>query len=408
MQRPLSSSRLGIAISILLCILSIQPVHAKAQRSVAEWIAIGNAQIAQGRLGTALMIFGKIAARHPGFAPARDGLRNIFARLGSPRRSEAFLRYAMLEEPEHQKALLAAWQVLDRTYPLRFSGSASILPSSNIEHVASERYLVTSAGTFLIKEGGQETAGVGIGGALGVGWVIHPRPGHRFRLRAGLAAGWYDIPALRFAEGTLALGYEHLGGPIPWSLEWFTSRRRYGGTAQDLTPDNKAHGLTFAAAWRPARGSVLRLQLAGEYRTYSKKPYLTGPTYGLDLEIGSRLGAQGRLNYGLHLARGLPRTDYHRYTEVELHIGYDRRVFKGLRMGVSMGVGNRRYDANFPIVGERRHDRTLSLGLSATLTRARIFGQAPNVSCSWRKTRSNIALYSSNSFDCALALKLGF
>lgn len=408
MQRLSSLGWCGALLSLCLGIPGALPANARSQRSVSDWISLGNAQLARGRPGAALTILGEVAAQYPGLAPARDGLRNWFARFGSTRRSEAFLRYALTEDPAHRRAFLAAWQILDQTHPLRFSISASILPSSNIEHVASERYLVTKSGTFLIKEGGKETPGVGVGIATSLDWVLHPSPGHRFRLRAGYAGAWFDRPALRYGERSLALRYEYLGGRIPWSLEWFARQRRYGGSARDVTSDNITRGLTFLGRWSPAPGRSVLLQLGGAYGDYSRQSYFTGPRYDLDLEIRSRPGGQGSLSYGLHLERGLPRTGYHRYVAARLRIGYEHPLSRGLRAGISLAVASRRYDAPFPIVGKRRRDRTLSLGLSAELGRVRIFGQVPTARCTLQRTRSNIALYSSKAVDCAMALKFAF
>lgn len=398
--------RLGLAVLLAAAPLAAAPAKAQMQRTVSDWLALANRQLAEGKTATALVLFGEIAARHPRYAPAQDGLRRTFARIGSVRRSQAFLRYALMEEPARARALLAAWQALDRAHPLRFSFAASILPSSNVDHVASERYLVTDLGTFLITDGGKETAGVGLGYRLNLDWILHPRPGARFRIRAGYAGAWFGTARLRFGEPSLALRYEHLAGGGAWSLEAFLSRRRYGGTPQDVTADNIARGLTFLKVWRTAGDGRLLLRLEGDYRSYSKKPYFTGAHYAIDLQRGLRMGARGRLSYGLHLERGLPRAAYHRYTGAELRIAYARPVSGALRLGVSLGVGQRGYDAPFPIVGARRRDRTLSLGLSAQARKLRILGQLPKITCSAVRTRSNIALYTTRSLDCAFTLKL--
>ncbi len=128
----------------------------------------------------------------------------------------------------------------------------------------------------------------------------------------------------------------------------------------------------------------------------------------MDLARRTRLGQRSALSYGLRLERALPRKDYHRYSGAELRVGFDRPLFDGVRGGLSLSYGERRYDAAFPIVGVHRRDRTASLGLSLELKRAKIFGQTPRITCSARRTRSNVALYTTNSVDCALSLKLDF
>lgn len=379
-----------------------------APRTVAGWIALGDRQLSQGSAAAAVLIFGAVAARQPDYPPAQEGLDRAFARFGPVGRAEGFLRYALAEDPARERALLAAWQALDRAHPLRFSGSASILPSSNVDHVASERYLVTDFGTFLIDGGGQESTGVGLGYSLGVDYILHSRPGARVRLHAGYAGAWLDAAPLRYGEPSLGITYERLGGRAPWSLEAFASRRRYGGTGQVVTADNTARGLELRKAWRPGRGGRVLLDLGAVYRRYSEKPYLTGPTYDLDLSRIRPVAAHGRISYGLHLQRGRPRKNYHRYSGLELRVGYARPVVPGLQLSVTLGLGQRFYDTAFPIVGERRRDRTLSLGIGAKLSRLKIFGRTPRLSCTAWRTRSNIALYTIGSVDCAMTLTLDF
>ncbi len=399
---------LWLTVSIFVGLTVVVPTRVQAQQSVSDWLAFANEQISRDKPGTALVVFGKIAARHPNYVPAQVGLQKSFAKFGSIRRSEAFLRYALAKDPTHEPALLAAWQALDRAHPLRFSASASLLPSSNVDHVASERYLVTDFGTFLIDNGGNETSGVGLGFGMNMDWVIQPRPGHRVRFRATYAGAWFHSAALRYAEPSLAVRYEHLGGRNPWSLEAALRKRRYGGAAQDVTSDNITRAISFSKSWRQVGGRRTFLRITGEYSSYLEKPYLTGPRYSIDLGRRNPLGRRGHLSYGVRLERALPRTDYHRYSGAELRIGYERPLLEGLRGGLSLSYGERSYDADFPIVGERRHDRSASLGLSVALRQAKILGQSPKISCTVRRTQSNVALYTTNSVDCALSLKLDF
>ncbi|MBC7146015.1 MAG: DUF560 domain-containing protein [Thioclava marina] len=409
MRNFLPFKRLWLALSICAGLGAGVPAQAETRRSVTDWVSIADTQLSLGKPAKAVAIFGEIAAHHPDYAPAREGLRRSLDAFGSVRRSEAFLRYALAEDPERTQALLAAWQALDRDHPLRLSASASMLPSNNIDHVASERFLVTDFGTFLINDGGQESSGVGLGFDLALDWVIHPRPGHRVRFRAAYAGAWFDQPDLRYGEPSLALRYEHLGGSAPWALEAELSERRYGGGAsKDARSDAFTRSLSFSKAWRTGPGERVLLQIDGAYRSYTTTPYLNGPRYGVELEHRTRLGKRGRLSYGLSLERALPRTGYHRYSGAQLHVGFDRPLLKGVRGGITLGLGERRYDADFPVVGERRRDRTASLGLSAELGRVKLLGQAPKISCTARSTRSNIALYTTSSIDCALSLKLEF
>ena len=237
------------------------PSRSFAEQTVSDWLGVANAQLAQGKPGRALLIFGEIASRHPEFSPAQAGLQQSFRKLGSVRRNEAFLRYALAKDPKHEDALLAAWQALDRAHPLRFSGPASILPSSNVDHVASERYLVTDFGTFLIDGGGNETTGVGLGyGAIStISFIPGPAPGPASRrLFGGVVPRAHPALMPSLPRDRLRASRP---SRAPWSLEAFVSRRRYGGTALDITADNSARGLDSVrlGALPVAGGPRLRL-----------------------------------------------------------------------------------------------------------------------------------------------------
>lgn len=376
--------------------------------TVAEVVDKAEALLSDGRAGQALVLFGEVAARHPGYAPAEDGLHRALAHFGSPRRAEWVLRYFLAETRGHSAALLAAWQRLDRDRPLRFSGSVALLPSTNVEHVASQRYFVTDFGTFLIKDGGKESTGIGLSFEGTATAFLHPWPGHRFRLDASVAGVWFNTARLRFVEPQISLGYEHLGGRAPWSLSGFVSRRVYGGTAADMTADHVSRGLTYAQTWRLGQVDRLTLQLRGEYQRYWKQTYMSGPRYHLDLGRSQPLGGRARLSYGISLDRALPDKAYHRFTGVGLRLGYERPILKGVRGGLWLGLGEQIYDTAFPLLGKERRDRAVSVGVSMTLSRMKVFGQAPRVLCTARRSQSNVALYSTNSVDCSLSLGLAF
>ncbi|MBU2866767.1 hypothetical protein [Pacificibacter marinus] len=76
---------------------------------------------------------------------------------------------------------------------------------------------------------------------------------------------------------------------------------------------------------------------------------------------------------------------------------------------ISLSSGERCNDTDTPtIVGECHHERSASFGLSMALRKMKVLGQSPIISCTVRRTRSNIALYTTNSVDCTLSLKLDF
>jgi hypothetical protein len=75
---------------------------------------------------------------------------------------------------------------------------------------------------------------------------------------------------------------------------------------------------------------------------------------------------------------------------------------------VSLSYGERCNDTGSPIIGELRHERSASFGLSVALRKMKVLGQSPKISCTVPRTCSNIELYTTNSVDCALSQKLDF
>ncbi len=387
---------------------SLHARPADPPRTASDLVALADRALAQGKVGPALVMYGDVVSQVPRYAPARAGLRRALARLGSPRRAEGVLRYFLAENPTREAALLAAWQTLDRVAPFRVSATAALLPSTNVDRVASERYLVTGYGTFRIRDGGQQKSGMGAAFGVNLDWYIHPRPGHRFRLSAMLSGAWFSRAHLRFAEPGVSVGYEHLRGRAPWSAQIYLRRRAYDGTEGDVTGDRLTLGAGFVKTWRVKRGDRVTLRLSSEYQRFSEQPYFSGPRHHIGLDRSQPVGKTGRLSYGISLDRARPAKDYHRYTGIAISAGYERRLMKGLRGGIWIALGEQRYDAPFPLVGVRRHDRIASIGISAQLTRVRIWGQKPRLYCGVRRNRSNVALYTTRSIDCSMSLTVDF
>ena len=260
----------GALVALVVMAGVCAPALAQNPRPPSEWLAYGSDLLAQGKTAKAVLVFGQLAARLPDYPPARDGLERSFAHFGSPRRSAGFLRYALAEDQTHKAALLHAWQLLDRAHPLRFSASAEIMPSSNIDRASSERYLVTDFGTFLIDKGGAARAGTGLGYGVTLDWFIHPRPGHRFRLRATYAGAWFKTATLRYREPALTLQYENLRAPAPWALEAYLRKRDYGGSEAESNSDSITRGLRFSKTWRRGPADRIVLRLEGQQQTLSR------------------------------------------------------------------------------------------------------------------------------------------
>lgn len=402
-------ARFTALLAAALCLwLVADPASAQSARSAADWMQTAASARAAGRPMQAIGILGSLVAAHPDNRTVGAALEAALADLGSVRRAEARLRTAITRDPTHREAWLAALAALDAHQPLRLSADVALQPTTNLGHVSSERYLVTDLGTFVIEDGGDEEPGVGLSFGIKGDLVQSLAPGRRLHLDFGLRGGWFEEARLRYVEPSLGLRYEDLTGDHPWQAETYLRHRVYDGDPGEVTSDVFIRGVAVTKRWNQAGRAALTLGLRGEYRDYAEKPYFSGPFYALNLSRSQPLGDKARLSYGARIERSRTRTDYHRYTGAGLSVGIDRALGPKLVGGISLAADLRRYDADFPILATPREDRSLTLGVSAQLTGVEVFGAVPKLSCSARRNRSNVALYSYESLDCGLGWDLRF
>ncbi|PFG62147.1 uncharacterized protein DUF560 [Thioclava sp. ES.031] len=373
-------------------------------RSLADWTKLGEDLAAQGRIPQSVLVLGEVIARRPNYAPAQQALDGTFARLGSVRRSDRFLRYAIEHDRKHMSAYAAALQRLDRTHPFRISANFGVLPTSNLGHSSSSRYFVTNAGTFLISDGGSQKTGVGIGFGLYGDLIIHPHPGYRFRFRTGARGGWYRRGSLRSIAPMVSARFEALEAPAPWGLEAFARRRVYDGKPNEITSDVATKGLSFDKHWILSSRKRLGIYMRGEYRSYLEKPNLSGPDYVVGMTISRPLGDRMSISYGVNLERSLPRLEYQRFKRVSAHAGITKLITKSLVGGIEVTGDWRGFDHTFPLLGYARRDRGLSVTLSARFLSMKVLNGIPKVECTMHQSHSNVALYSYRSVDCGINL----
>lgn len=397
---------LMLLLATLAPLILPAPAPAQTVLGLEDWLARAAQAQAAGRGRAALAILGGVVAERPDYPPAETALAAALDRIGPPARAEAALRGALARDPAHRKAWLAALGVLDRAHPWRLSGSFALLPTSNLGHTSSERYLVTDFGTFLIDDGGEEKPGIGARFGLSADRVFALAPGQRLHATFSLSGAWFETAHQRYAEPGIALRYENLTGPGSWQLETYLRQRAYDGEPGEVTSDQRTTGIA-AARLIPLGNGTLTLRARGEYRSFREKPYYDGPYQALGFSRSQRIGAT-RLSYGLTLDRMRTRTDYHRNRGLALQLGLARDFGPRFSAGVTFFADWHRYDANFPILGRPRFDHSFGFGLNARLPGVQLMGASPKIGCTARRNISNVALYSWDAVDCTLGWERRF
>ncbi|OWY01076.1 hypothetical protein B6V75_15775 [Thioclava sp. F1Mire-8] len=396
----LSASRRLLSAAIFLCATPLSA--APQERSLADWTQIGARLSAKGDTLTAITILGTTAAKAPHYSPAQIALEQSLDQIGSPKRADRVLRYVADRAPDREMAFNAALRQLDQSHPWRISGQISLLPTSNLGHVSSQKVFVTKAGRFQITDGGRETSGLGLGASASVDYYIHPALDWRLRLRGAVSGNWYSPKELRFVKPSFSVRYERLIAGAPWGATIEAGHSFYAAAHGQTRSDATDTSLNLDRHWRLAHDANLTVIGSVTQSRFEAKRYLNGPRYALSLGYDRAISRRSSLELALRLERADLRSDYQSYTRAALTVGASRRITRTLSAELSATAGLRDFDGDFPLFGKPRVDRDISLTASVGLESFKVMGTTPQLSCTARRNRSNVSLYSYLSLDCGV------
>ncbi|OOY15111.1 surface lipoprotein assembly modifier [Thioclava sp. DLFJ4-1] len=395
-----SKKLLTVTVAFLACATPLSA--APQEHSLADWTRIGARLSGKGDTLTAITILGTIAAKAPNYSPAQFALERSLDQIGSAKRADRVLRYVSDRAPDRELAFNAALRRLDQSHPWRISGQVSLLPTSNLGHVSSQTVFVTKAGRFQITDGGRESSGLGLGASASVDYYIHPALDWRLRLRGAVSGNWYSPKELRFVKPSLSVRYDRLIAGAPWGATIEVGRSFYAAAPGQTRSDATDTSLSLDRHWRLAHDANLTVIGSVTQSRFEEKRYLNGPRYALNLGYDRAIWRRSRIDLGLRLERADVRSDYQSYTRAALTVGASRRLTKTLSVKLSATVGVRDFDGDFPLFGKPRMDRDISLTASVGLDRFKVMGTTPQLSCTARRNRSNVSLYSYRSLDCGV------
>ncbi|WP_177213003.1 porin family protein [Celeribacter neptunius] len=369
----------------------------------------GRAVLTEGAPAKSVSYFAKAWHLAPTDPTAQLAIAEAWAQAGQQRRAEAFLRHLLADPTQQENAALylAALSELARRYPLQFSASFALLPSTNIKNTSSEPYFDTLWGRFLIDDGGKETSGVGVEAAA---QLLYRRPishGLSVELGSSLRRIWYPEPELRYWRGRLSVDLKSDVQASSFRAGLHADRVYYS-EVEEPSSDRLSTGLHGSWSRRLSGAETLSASGVIEYRDYLDKDTLSGRYGSLGLGWSKRVMATGGLTLGGTLERSTPSLEYHRYWGASLRAGYNFDLSDTLRAGVDFGATLRQYDTAFPSVDFARRDEIYRIGVSLSSSRIKIMGSTPKLSCSYKVQTSNIALYSSETTDCRIGWNYRF
>lgn len=321
------------------------------------------------------------------------------------------IRHLLRSSPDaaDEGFLLSLNDQIRRETPWFINGGLAVLPSSNIDRISAHRTFDTRLGQFQIPQGGAPRFGVGLWawGEVGRAWVT--APGQEVSLSAQLARSLHPDAGQNRTDFRLALGYERHSRRGHWRIALTRSAGLQDGQPSgDAKADFDQLSLSVSGLIYLGPTSGLGADLSLGDTNFWYRDHQSGPTASLGLSFNRALDAQSNLGLKARLGRNVPRAGHLANTSAAFSVTLDRRFGDHLVLGGSAEIGASQFDANFPILGQPRRDDHLALGLSISDDRIRLFDRVPSLSCIWRNSRSNVALYEHQATDCQVQLVLSF
>jgi len=401
---------------------SVETVSAQSQEAVVLAQKIQNTYVQgrlakhEGQIGLAARSFRAVLKVQPNHLAARRALVDILMAAGEFEAAEFHLAY-LIKHDENPEAVVRYFAVQDeivRKTPLSYSGTFAVLPSTNVNNGTKTTIITIGGLPFVISDDGLETSGYGIllGGNASYRWSLGN--GQQVELKGGILANWYDVEPLQNLTARVSLQYQRDASTTSINVGPYVRRTLYRPVENpDKTPDNYALGISFAYSEQLTPSDKVSFDLRYEYQThfavsslgnYKSGPYRSG-SVKLDHEVNSSLGIFASLGLQRYAP---PLSEHLAYSGVNLSIGANKLWSPELMTGITLGVGERAYDGNYPLHGSPRQDDFYSLTLSVRSTKIKIFEVIPQLSCTYKRNQSNVAFFDYEATNCQIALTQSF
>jgi hypothetical protein len=172
--------------------------------------------------------------------------------------------------------------------------------------------------------------------------------------------------------------------------------------------DSTRYGLRVGYEHFLTSDSSIAGSITAERRDYDEKDYLDGSFVSTSLSYQNQISETYHLRLQTSVSASAPQQDHLRYIGVSMSGELTRPVQDWGTVGVSLGLGARQHESDFPLLGEPREDRSASIGMSFRSQQIRVFGSSPKLSCQVQQNWSNVAIYEYRSTDCAVTFERNF
>jgi hypothetical protein len=375
-----------------------------ASTAQAQTAALSQDQIEQIRRTTAFQL-----SQNPENRAVRFQYAQASYQSGRHDAAKYHLQQLMRTSPNARdlQQLQEAYATVVEDSPWSFGLNFSILPSTNINKTSSNEIFETPLGPLLIVGGGSEESGVGLRYGARINYEAPLSSGASLTYGLDLNRSQYPEDRLNNTDATVRLTWSNYSLSGQTTITPYTTRYVYDVTDGDSS-DSTRYGLRVGYEHFLTSDSSITGSVTGERRDYDEKDYLDGSFFSTSLSYQNQISETYHLRLQTSISANTPEQDHLRYVGALMSGELSRPVQNWGTAGVSLGLGMREYESNFPLLGEPRDDRSASIGISFRSSQIRVLGLSPKVSCQVQQNWSNVALYEYRSTDCGLTFVRNF
>lgn len=303
--------------------------------------------------------------------------------------------------------LQEAYATVVKDSPWSFGLNFSILPSTNINKTSSNEIFETPLGPLLIVGGGTEESGVGVRFGGRVNYESPLSSGATLTYGLDLNRSQYPADRLNSTDGTVRLTWSNYSLSGRTTITPYATRYVYDVT-DGSSSDSTRYGLRVSYEHFLTSESSITGSVTAERRDYDEKDYLDGSFFSTSLSYQNQITDTYHMRLQFSVSASTPQQDHLQYTSLALSGELTRPLQNWGTVGVSIGLGMRQHESDFPLLSEPREDRSASIGMSFRSQQIRMFGSSPKLSCQLQQNWSNVALYDFRSTDCAITFERNF
>lgn len=291
--------------------------------------------------------------------------------------------------------------------PWSFSLNFSILPSTNINRTSSNEIFETPLGILLIVGGGTEESGVGVRYGARINYESPLSSGAVLTYGLELNRSQYPADRLTNTDGSVHLTWSKYSLSGRTTIMPYATRYVYDVT-DEYSLDSTRYGLRFGYERFLTSESSIASTFTAESRDYDEKDYLDGSFFSATLSYRNQITNMYHMRLQTSVSASTPQQDHLQYINLSISAELTRPVQDWGTLGVSLSLGMRQHDSDFPLLGEPREDRLASIGMSFRSQQIRMFGSSPKLACQLQQNWSNVALYEYRATDCAITFERNF